>query len=159
MNRHTSLNCGDINLAAALNSVGIPLDQFDPCSLVLRDNGQNYARFHVMPRSVDGSYYTVRLMDFWRSPSDCNDPAFSAIMAFVRAGRDAGCSTSQDWFHYAHTYLEEMDANHPDHPARMDDVPEFVSKNPDGSASHIFAFAYNREYCFQIILMQILKNS
>jgi hypothetical protein len=151
MEKNQSLNTGDINLASALMSVGIPLDQHDPCSLVLRDDGKNYARFHLMMQSVDGSYQTERLMSFWKSPNECSDVSFSAIMDFVKSGRACNVRTSREWFDYAHAYLEEMQAQRPDAPSTIGDVPAFISANQNGAASHIFAFAYNREDCWQVM--------
>lgn len=146
-----SLNCGDINLAAALMSVAIPLDQLDPCSIVLRDNGRNYARFHVMPQSVDGAYQTERLFQFWKNSEECNDAEFSAIMDFVKHGRKEGAVTAQDWFNIAHSYLENMQAIPPNAPAKINDIPDYIANNNTGAASHIFAFAYNREHCWQVM--------
>ena len=151
MEKSNTLNCGDINLAAALMSVGTPLSEADPCSLVLRDDGRNYARFHVMPCSIDFAYQTERLMAFWRTPSECNDAEFSAIMTFVRSGKDSGAVRSVEWFDYAHTYLEDMSACPPDAPAKLDDVPDFVGKNLKGAAGHVFAFTYNRDHCWQLV--------
>jgi len=151
MEKTQSLNTGDINLASALMSVGIPLDQHDPCSLVLRDDGKNYARFHLMIQSVDGVYSTERLMAFWKSPHECNDASFSAIMDFVKSGRANNVKNSREWYDYAHTYLEDRGAGRPDAPAILEDVPDFVANNPELGLSHIFAFAYNREDCWKIM--------
>jgi hypothetical protein len=72
-------------------------------------------------------------------------------MDFVKSGRANNIRTSHDWFDYAHTYLEDMGASRPDAPATIKDVPDFVKNNPTGAASHIFAFSYNREDCWQVL--------
>lgn len=151
MEKSHTLNCGDINLTAALMSVGVPLSEVDPCSLVLRDNGKNYARFHVCPVSIDGAYNAERLMDFWRTPSNCNDASFATVMAFVKAGRDNSVTRSSDWLDYAHTYIEEMGGVVRSLPASIADITDFIANDPETSNAHIFAFVYNRDYCWQVV--------
>ena len=146
-----TLNCGDINLVAAMMSVGIPLDQTRPCSLVLTDKGQNYARYHVLSCSVDNTHQTERMFTFWKDPERCNDSDFKSIMDFVRHGRKLGASTADDWFDLAHTYLEGLESNPPHAPARINDIPDFIEKNQDGLAAHIYAFAYNREHAWKLL--------
>lgn len=147
---HT-LNCGDINLVAAMMSVGIPLDQTRPCSLVLTDKGQNYARYHVLSCSVDNVYQTEKMFSFWREPERCNDSDFKSIMDFVRDGRKIGASTAEDWLDYAHTYLTSHECNPPNAPARIEDIPDFISENHDGLAAHIYAFAFNRDHAYRLL--------
>ena len=147
---HT-LNCGDINLVSAMMSVGIPLDQARPCSLVLTDTGKNYARYHVLSQSVCGRYQTEKMFEFWKNSQRCNDDDFASIMGFVRHGRKAGAKTADDWFDLSHDYLREQDATTPTAPARIKDIPDFIEKNSDGIAAHIFAFCYNRDHAWQLL--------
>ena len=100
-------------------SMGIPLSTVEPCSLVMRDNGTNYARFHVLSRSVDGAFETERFMKYWKLPSECGESNFIAVMAFVKEGIKNKVVRSDEWFDFAINYLENMGEKVEDLPAKM----------------------------------------
>ncbi len=152
MKKHfESLNTGDVNLAAALMSMGIPLTEGDPCSLVLRDDGTSYARFHVNKLSIKGDKRTDVLMRFWKSPKSCHDPAFSDIMNFVRLGLDRGARRCLEWLDLAHDYISDMSGGKVNMPTKIKDIPDIINTNPDASHAYILAYVYNRNHLWDIV--------
>jgi hypothetical protein len=151
MEHSNTLNTGDINLAASLMSMGIPLSAVEPCSLILRDNGSNYARFHILSQSVDGAFQTERLMQFWKAPDDCREANFISVMAFVKEGIRNKVVRSDDWFDFAISYLEDMGENVDHLPAKMALIPDYIKQFPDSATAHTLAFAYNRDDCWQCV--------
>ena len=59
--RHST---GDINLACALLTNGVPLDFKHPCDKIKSDQG-DYLRFHFMPTTIDGKRRTIELTSAW----------------------------------------------------------------------------------------------
>ena len=151
MENSNTLNTGDINLAASLMSMGIPLSTVEPCSLVMRDNGTNYARFHVLSRSVDGAFETERFMKYWKLPSECGESNFIAVMAFVKEGIKNKVVRSDEWFDFAINYLENMGEKVEDLPAKMSLIPDYIRQFPDSATAHTLAFAFNRDDCWQCV--------
>lgn len=150
MEHSTTLNTGDINLAASLMSMGIPLAVV-PCSLIHRDNGTNYARFHVLSQSIDGVFQTERFMQFWRSPEQCNEANFTSVMAFVKEGVKNKVVRSDDWFDFCIAYLEGMGEQVEDLPAKMSLITDYIKQFPQSATAHILAFVYNRDDCWQCV--------
>ena len=146
--KEPTFNTGDINLAAACMSVGVPLADASPCSVVKHDNGKDYTRFHLKLLSEDGKYSTSKLMTYWDNPQSCKDPFFAEVMQFIsfaipqRPGR-------RDWFDLAHAFLTDR-GSMGFRPSKFSDIVEYVRANPESVDTHIFAFVYNRETCHKL---------
>ena len=57
---------GDPNLACALLTNGLPLDERNPISKVKSDRG-DYLRFHFMPHTIDGEQSAASLIAAWEA--------------------------------------------------------------------------------------------
>jgi len=60
------VSTGDPNLACALLTNGLPLDERNPCTKVKSDRG-DYLRFHFMPRTIDGTQSGGELIAAWEA--------------------------------------------------------------------------------------------
>jgi len=139
---------GDINLVAAIMSLGIPLDQNEPVFIV-EGNGGNYGSYSVMEYSDDGSESIDQLLEHWQGTAPLpSDHGFSQICEFIRA-RPRGIQRSDELLDFAVDYLQGKG-----HPLpglkRLDDVPSFVSALPTSEASHVLAYVWNRALCFDL---------
>jgi hypothetical protein len=59
MRQNQSFGTGDINLAAAITTMGVPPDPTGPVELIARDNGRDYTRFHFLAESYCGKYTPI----------------------------------------------------------------------------------------------------
>lgn len=152
-NRSESLNTGDINLAAAVMSMGVPLCEHQKTSLVLRggDKFGTYARFHLKLTSIKGDHSTQKLMSYWREPNRCQDNDFAQIMNFVKKGIRSGAKLAEEWLQLAVEHVNEVSGGNVNIPATFEALPEFIEAQPDETHSYLLAFVYNRWDLQQII--------
>lgn len=139
---------GDINLVASLMAMGIPLDPIDPVSVVDNEKGV-YGSFSVTEYSEDGTIDTGTLMDAWTGSKPLPpEHGFSRICAFLRA-RPRGVQRSEDLLDFAVEYLRQQGHTLPGL-RRLADIPAFVNALPEGEASYVLAYVWNRDVCFQL---------
>ena len=147
----TARQCGDINLVAAIMSLGIPLKSGDPLTLTEGPGGKIYSSFRLEEYSLDMKIATNDLMENWsgiaRVPLP-HDHGFSRICQFIRS-RKAGIQNSQDLLDFAVDYLRERGHELPGL-RRLADIPHFVAAMPDSEASYVLAYIANREQCFHL---------
>lgn len=135
---------GDINLSAAIISMGIRPHPAKPVELISRDNGQDYIRFHFMDTSDCGLYRADELSHAWASPESFrrefpNHP-FVLLMSFISA-RPRGCSCLDDWLEHAATFLAlPIDAVRKSYK----DIGKVCAASPESPVSYICAFIRNR---------------
>ena len=155
MKNYKSLNCGDINLTASVMAMGVPLHPHDPCSIVKRDNGKDYGRFHILTTSLDGSYQSEHLFKMWKERGKnpdafCDYHEFNFLMDFVTFGRSQGCSSSRDWFEVAHIFLKDRDELSSCYPLTIKDIQKHVELFPNVLSSYVWAFVDNRDHCLKV---------
>ena len=144
-----SRHCGDINLVAACMSLGIPLDASQPVTLVENVKRGNYASFFIAEFSDDGSEITDDLMAYWSGAKPIPPGhGFAAICDFIRA-RPRGIQKSADLLGFAVDYLRERGHALPGL-RKIDDIPDFVKALPENDASHVLAYVWNRDLCWQL---------
>lgn len=144
-----SRHCGDINLVAAVMALGVPLDSLQPVSLIENAHREKYASFYLTEYSDNGTEQTETLMEYWNGTRQI--PAghgFAAICAFIKA-RPRGIQKSADLLDFAVDYLQERGHALPGL-RKLEDVPRFVSALPESDASHILAYVWNRDVCWQL---------
>lgn len=145
-----SFGTGDLNLAAACMSVGVPLDDSrGAVKVILSDNSREYCRFFLMPVTVDGRVTTERLMQAWtKRDRGLGGEAFGWLMDFL-SEKPGGVVSLSDWFGWAHDWLRsQRELGH--WPGSLDKVAEFVARHPDDKPGHVFAFLLNRDVCFHL---------
>lgn len=143
--RHT----GDINLAAALMSVGIPLDPHEPVFLVEPENGKAYGSFSLLPYAEDGSESADHLLEVWNGGAKIHsDHGFAHICSFIRA-RPREIQRGDDLLAFAMDWLAERG----DVLAglrRFEDIPRFVQQLPATRAGYVLAYIWNRDVCYKL---------
>ena len=144
-----SVGTGDINLAAALMAVGIPLNDTEPAALILSNNGQSYGRFYLYPQSEDGRQSTERLMSGW-SGIERLDPTepFQRISDFIRS-RPEGVRSLEDWLTYCIDYLTAEGIKVPGLTS-IHGIPDYVRSLPESLQSYLLAFVSNRALCVEL---------
>lgn len=143
-----SHDTGDVLLAAALMSFGIPPDPIKPVSVMHRDDGKTYGRFHMGPKAIDGSETTASLMRWWTNPHETpQGHLWGDLMVFIKNFRGQA-RDSRDWFEAAHSFLGRKDARPIDAPVNLTACNDFVQRHPNDLAGHVFAFPANRETLF-----------
>lgn len=151
-----SHNTGDINLAAAIMSQGAPLDRFEPVSLVFA-GGSKYSSFQIPVASIGGNLDTSDLMDAWSGHKSLpQDHGFNHVCRFIRA-RPRGVQRSEDLLDFAVEYLTEKGQSLPGL-RKLEDIPSFVEALPESEASHVLAYVFNREICFQLHNRAVRKS-
>jgi hypothetical protein len=99
---------GDINLSAAMLTMGVPPDARNPIELIARDNGKDYVRFHFDEVSFCGDYTPDALSYAWSNPRQfkAENPAhpFALLMDFI-AARPNGCGNADEWQDHAAGFL------------------------------------------------------
>lgn len=139
---------GDINLVAALMSIGIPLDTTDPVTVLDNAKG-HYGTFHFLEYSDDGSTDVETLLEYWNGKRPIPDGhGFGYVCAFIRA-RPRGVQASDDLLDFAIDYLRERGHQMPGL-RRLSDVPAFVQALPQGEAAYVLAYVWNRDLCYQL---------
>ena len=66
MKNENKFSTGDLNFACALMSLGIPLTESKPCSIIAHENGHTYSRYHFESHSVCGKHITSDMNNAWR---------------------------------------------------------------------------------------------
>ena len=146
-NGTSSRQTGDINLAAALMAVAIPLVENDPVRVIEAGHlGKPYGSFRVTESSADGKHTTEACMGHWSGTKPLSDThPFAAICRFIE-GRPEGYLTADDWLGYAIDYLRDRGIEIPGL-ARIEDISAFVAALPAAPESYILAFVANRWTC------------
>jgi len=142
--RHT----GDVNLAAALMALGVPLNASRPVTVVDR-HPQPYGSFYYGECSEDGTEDAETLCAHWNGISLLPPKhGFPQICQFIRA-RPRGVQSTPDLLGFAVEYLTQQGHGLPGL-RRIEDVPAFVAALPEGEPAHILAYVWNRSLCFQL---------
>jgi hypothetical protein len=139
-----TFGCGDINLAACILTMGVPPEQRDPVSLIARDNGQDYIRFHFGEQSPCGFYTPEALSHAWSNVASfkAEHPghSFGLLMDFI-ANRPQGCTSQDDWLSYAATFLAlPIDGVR----KTYRDIGKVCLASPESPVSYVCAFIRNR---------------
>lgn len=104
-----SFGSGDINLAAAILTLGVPPDSRSAIELIARDDGKDYIRFHFGESSFCGKYTPESLSDAWSNPKalKAQQPGhpFSLLMDFI-AARPRGYMSVDDWQDHAADFMQ-----------------------------------------------------
>lgn len=138
---------GDINLVAALMSMGVPLDKDDPVSLVEKQNG-NYASYRFLEHNEEGEP-VEKFLVAWNGIAELPpEHGFSAVCRFIRA-RPRGVQSSTDLLDFAMAYLRERGHEVPGLRC-FSDVPYFVNRLPQSEAAYVLAYVWNRDILFQL---------
>jgi hypothetical protein len=151
-NDHTGKNTrqvGDINLAAALMAVGIPLDPECPVKIIDGGGEKSYASFRVCAYSDDGQHQTDACMGHWSNiePFTPDNP-FAVVCKFI-SGRPAGKLSAADWMDYAVDYLQSQGVQLPGL-RQVSDIGSFVAAIPTAPESYVLAFVANRQTCLAL---------
>jgi hypothetical protein len=141
---------GDVNLVAALMSLGIPLENDDPVSVVDSPNASRpYGSFRFHDLSDDGETDAETLMQAWSGDIVLEDThGFAQICRFIRA-RPRGSQRSDALLDFAIEYLQERGHTMPGL-RTLNDIPDFVRALPQGEAAYVLAYVWNREICYQL---------
>lgn len=137
---------GDLNLAAAFMSMGIPLVQEKPISLIASTNGSDYKRFHFELVSPDGMQDVYVLSAAWSHPetfrSEHPTHAFVKIMSFI-GSRPQDTRTEADWLDHAASFLGlTRDAVR----AAYRDIGNVCKSSPESEPSYVLAYIANRQW-------------
>ena len=137
MKNENKFSTGDLNLACVLMSLGIPLTESKPCSLIAHENGHTYSRYHFESHSVCGKYITSDMNNAWSDISRVpeNHP-MQFLSNFVRNGR--GKMTISDWLQLAQEVYNIGNVRN-EETAKM-----HISMFPESEESYALAFVYNR---------------
>jgi len=140
---------GDINLAAALLSVGILPAPERAVTIIQPEDGRRYASFRLLPTSADGVENIAKLMAFWSGEGSlAASHGFPVICDFL-AARPRNCRTSDDMLDFAFEWFAQR--GHKVATVRgIDDIPAFVESMPDCPAAYVLAFIHNREHLFRV---------
>lgn len=141
---------GDLNLAAALMSVGIPLDPINPCRIIEGDGIQRaYGSFHVMPASADGIMQTNDCMAHWSRIQLLNAlHPFAVVCEFVAAHKSKNLRLNE-WFDAAMQALADAEITVPGLTG-IEQIKSYVDAAPRSPHSYILAFVANRKTCLEI---------
>lgn len=137
---------GDLNLAAAFMSLGIPLIQEKPVSLIASTTGNDYKRFHFELVSVDGMQDVYALSAAWSNPETFRSKhpghPFSKVMAFI-ASRPQDTRTEADWLDHAAAFLGlTRDAVG----SAYRDIVKVCMSSPESEPSYVLAYVANRQW-------------
>ena len=128
---------GDINFACSLMSIGFPLDDENPCSIIAHENGHVYSRYHFLPYSIDGRISMADVNELWSNMTKCpaNHP-LKYVSDFVLRFERGMTITSM--FELAHDLYEIG------HVKNNEDAKIHITKFPDNPESYALAFILNR---------------
>jgi hypothetical protein len=144
MRQRKSFGTGDINLAAAMTTLGIPPDPINPVELIARDNGRDYTRFHFLEVSACGKYSPEEISAAWSDMVRFNaeNPfhPFAKIMEYI-ATRPRGCVSPADWQEHAADFLGISVAAIR---KSCKDIANVCAASPESPVSYICAFIVNR---------------
>ena len=144
MTGQKTFGSGDLNLASALITMGIPPDPRQPIELIARDNGRDYTRFHFLPVSHCGKYDPETLSEAWARPAPfkAESPAhpFAVLMDFISA-RPNGCVNQDEWLCHAAGFLGlPIDAVRKTYAG----INRACKASPESPAVYVLAFIRNR---------------
>lgn len=148
-NQGESYGTGDMNLAAAIMTMGVPPER-DVVKLIATSSGQDYVRFKIKDISIDGTIKTESLMDAWNNYipfAKANpDNYFTKIMTFIRSKPD-GCRGYLDWVEYASDWL-----GMPVNACKrcMNGSPKIWETAPDTEPAYVLGFLTNRFYLLDL---------
>lgn len=143
-----SYQTGDINLAAAVMSCGVPLDPVEPVCQISHQSGQNYGRYALLAYSMDGTTNTEDLMEHWSGHKKLPEShGFSQICEFIKA-RPKGIQRTSDLLDFAMEYLQGMGFILSGLRG-IDSVAAYVN-NHENAASYVLAYVSNRDLCFTL---------
>lgn len=142
---------GDLNLAAAILTVGIPPIESKPISLVATDTGHDYKRFHFELTSACGKHDVYSLGAGWNSPESfrATHPAhpFSKMMSFI-SSKPHGIRGQDDWLNHAAVFLGiTRDAVS----KAYADIANVCRNSPESEVSYVLAFIRNREWLISCV--------
>jgi hypothetical protein len=142
-NQGESYGTGDLNLAAAILTAGVP-PEIPPVKLIATTGGEDYVRFMMKEVTIDGTISTRSMMEAWDSyhkfSKDNPDFFFTKIMSFIKSRPD-GCRGYIDWCEYACSWLEMSMAACKRY---MTGSPKIWESAPDSEPAYILAFISNR---------------
>ena len=144
MRQRQTFGTVDINLAAALTTMGIPPDPVNPVELIARDNGRDYTRFHFMAASYCGKHTPEELSKAWSAAAHFKsaNPAhpFGVLMSFI-SSRPQGCNLLDQWMEHAAEFLQlSRDAIR----KTCDDIEVTCKASPESPVSYVCAYIVNR---------------
>lgn len=143
-----SYQTGDINLAAAVMSCGVPLNPSDPVSQIEHPNGDRYGRFSLAGYSMDGKTNTEDLMLHWSGHKKLPDShGFSQVCRFIK-DRPKGVQKTSDLLDFAVEYLQKAGFLLTGLRG-IDSVAGYVN-NHENEASYVLAYVSNRDLCFNL---------
>lgn len=143
--RKRNFATGDLNFAAALISLGIPLFKDKPITLVASSNGCDYKRFHFDLVSICGKYDVYAMSDAWRNKDGFsnrfpNHP-MTKIMGFI-SSKQASCKTESDWLETASKWLGlPIDSII----KTYNSILQVCASSPESEISYVLAYIKNRE--------------
>lgn len=128
---------GDINFACCLMSIGFPLDDGNPCSIIAHENGHVYSRYHFLPYSIDGRISIEGVNELWSNMKKCPDNHPLKYVSDFVCNFEKGM-TIASMFDLAH---ELYDIGHV---KNNDDAKTHIARFPDNRESYALAFILNR---------------
>jgi hypothetical protein len=142
---------GDINLAAAIMSCGLPLSPVEPVRLIENQrDGAKYARFTIEPFSMDGKTIADDLINHWVGRAKLPEShGFAQICAFLEE-RPHHIKRTPDLLDFAIDYLCSMGME-PHGIRTIRDVADYVNTH-ESMASYILAFVSNRDLCHALFI-------
>jgi hypothetical protein len=154
MNKNTgeSYGTGDLNLAAAILTSGVPPEAV-PVKLIATSSGKDYVRFMMRDTSIDGTIKTSSLFGAWDSfqtfTKEQPDFFFTKIMKFIHS-RPSDCHSYIEWCEHASAWLEISMAACKRY---MTGNPKIWETSPDSEPAYILGFIANRFW-----LLDMAKN-
>jgi hypothetical protein len=144
MTGQKTFGTGDLNLAAAIATMGVDPDPVKPIELIARDNGRDYVRFHFVESSPCGKYRADSLSVAWTYPDSyrVEHPGcpFVVLMDFITT-RPHGCINLDNWQAHAAEFLcLPIDAVRRTYLA----VVQTCQASPESPVSYVCAFIRNR---------------
>lgn len=132
---------GDINLAAALMTIGIPPRDV-PVRIIAADDGHNYISYRLSGEGIAGES-TSEAMSMWTTRAANGDSPFGWIMAFCsEKPKNTGPSIDAWTQHLAEWLAVSYDS------ARqlVGDAKNVAAASPESETSYLVAFVANREF-------------
>ena len=135
--KNNAFGTGDINFAAALMALGIPLDDYNPCTIVAHQNGHVYSRYHFAPISFDGRFKTGEMSNIWSNITSVpSEHPLRVISEFLKTGTSG--MRVHEWFDHAHAVFEIG------HVTNYEDAQRHISAFPENPESYCLAHVMNR---------------
>jgi len=141
MTQKQTFGTGDINLAAALFTLGIDPDEREPIKLIAKDDGRDYLRFCLVSCSRCGKWMTADMMAAWDNPSKVErSHPLSIIMDFLHS-KPQGCTRIGDYIKAASDFLGvKTDVIR----ATVANIEAACGTSPESPQSYVCAFIVNK---------------